>query len=201
MYEESMTEESEFEGHFKKVYLEVLEKFPWVGKDEVTLKYNPLIFIISFLDVNPYILMGTGQLVKSPYLLVSDDFFTVFDDEQKKAIIAHELGHYKRSKDYSLEKLTMHAKFKDQLFSFYSLNHDYKEMLRNSDKKLGRKIDRLEKWRLLDEMHADNKAVKAGYKEPLLSALERTLKEYGDCIGDPGRNMVVERVKNIKKRS
>lgn len=201
MYEESMTEESELEGKFKRVYLEVLEKFPWAGEDEVTLRYNPFIFIISFLDVDPYILMGAGQLVKSPYLLASDDFFTVFDDEQKKAIIAHELGHYKRSKGYSLEKLTMHAKFKEQLFSFYSLNHDYKEMLLDSDKKLCQKINRLVKWRLLDEMHADDEAVKAGYKEPLLSALERTLKEYGDLIGDQGREMVVERVKNIKKRS
>lgn len=159
----------DLEKELKEMYLKVVKKFPQIKESEITIKYptNVIAGITLVQGKNGF----HGRLDASKFFF--DDYQLGFTDEEREAVIAHELGHY----DYY--KKNFNSRRINRIVKWNNKSHLYDEfptffyMVGLFSKRTRRNIKRLEKWYMMTEMYADSKAAEAGYDRQISSALEK----------------------------
>lgn len=150
----------------KKVYLDVVKKFPDIKPKELKLECYPL-------DSTAGLLMFNFLFKYEPTLIVGRFFFSLSPLE-KEATIAHELGHYHRLRKYGRKKL-----LNTLTLNFIACNYQENS---EADERKKRFYNRVEKWYALFESYADNKAAEAGYAAGLISVLKKICQREGDGL-------------------
>ena len=172
-YFEGIGLEDYFEGidNIKRTYFKVCKKFPLIKKGEVKLRFNPEVKLaglwIEEVLTNPLLDFGILLFKRS--------------DEEKEAIIAHELGHYICiTEHYKTPKMI------ERMLRWMNIlnNHEFKTFWGGYSVE-SPKIRRIKDWTLIHEIYADNQAVKAGYGEKLLATLKTDLIIYN--LSERGR--------------
>lgn len=169
----------EFEDRFSKV----LKKFPDVKEGEIKIEYFP--------DAPEYIIFSPfeGYFFRryNPMLNIGK-LFDIFSVEEQEAIMAHELGHYRRMRNKSFRKISWIVDTSTRIPSYR------KAMLTKKNK---HEVQRLLKWYILFEGHADNEAVKEGYSKQLFSALKKAYKQKRIPI--LAKRGLEDRIKNLEE--
>ncbi|MBM3199562.1 hypothetical protein FJZ53_01405 [Candidatus Woesearchaeota archaeon] len=101
--------------------------------------------------------------------------FGCLSSEELEGVVAHELGHYahmaKGNSTDSIMRQYRWTHMSDVCCNRRLMNR----ILTRLDKSYKRRVYRLNKWYLLSEIDADNRAAGAGYGKGLLSALKSFL--------------------------
>ncbi|MBM3199558.1 hypothetical protein FJZ53_01385 [Candidatus Woesearchaeota archaeon] len=149
-------------GYIFKEYYKILKKFKNIGLEELNIMYSQ--------EADKYAALSAGEY--QSFLVIGKKFLTLSKGEMR-AVIAHELGHYERLKDYSRKRFIL-TNLRDEEFFNYAKEG-------KTQGKYKHRFDMLKKWSLLHEIDADNKALKAGYGEPMLNILKSftNSKEFG----------------------
>ncbi|MDP2908872.1 MAG: hypothetical protein Q8N77_03625 [Nanoarchaeota archaeon] len=183
----------------KEVYRKVVKKFPEIDEKDVSITFDFFAGYVAFTSIDAKKFILNGEVVVKPTLYVGPNFFLLSDREMEMAI-AHELGHYKRERGYSNNVLRRKTNFIKTMHNYSSMHlEDYL----CACKKEGHKIERLKKWNMLNELYADNEAVRAGYYKELLSFLEDMVREYDHCYGGVHpmyTGLLKDRIKNLKRK-
>lgn len=161
----------------RNTYLEVLKNFPNMREGETELRFNKKTdFIQISLTYNEKINDGTP--FKIPTMNFGPYFLTLSEEEQK-ASIAHELGHF----NYWIKNCnhnTIMRKFKwGDDTEFYDEHRWITYIISFLSGKSKRRIERLQKMYTMIEIRADNEAARAGYAKPFLSVLKKISSNYG----------------------
>lgn len=171
-----------------KIYSKVVKKFPEIKKKEITLKYQAPVCYAELRLIDPIEYFVWHKLIKYPVIAAGCMFFEVNRGE-REAIIAHELGHYKRHKKSNINKIKKHINMFQEV-GIYKLI----ETGTNPNHKMKRMI----KCLTMHELYADQEAIKAGYSKSLLSFLERILNRHEDELSRLQREELRLRIKNLK---
>ncbi len=175
---------------YKKMYSEVLKKFPHISEGEIKLKFEP-----STKDIIGISILEDDMLNPEIYMF---KYFSNLTEDEKKAVIAHEIGHYYHyvKKHYNIKRTQRLTKFFEEA-AFYNAHQRISKILGFISKKQKHKIKRLQKWYILQEIYADNKAAEVGYGEHVLSAIK-------DLVNDGYEPVYKEefqaRVKNLEEK-
>lgn len=183
----------------KGIYRKVVKKFPEIDEKEVSIAFDFLAGYVAFTSIDTYKFISHGEIAVKPTLYAGPSFF-LLSDREKEMAIAHELGHYKREKGCSTAVLRRKTNFLKNMHDYSSM---YLEDYLCACKKEGHKIERLKKWNALNEVYADNEAVRAGYYNEMRSFLLDMKREYDHCYGGVHpilMDLLKDRIKNLKRK-
>ena len=121
-------------------------------------------------------------------VLTINEPFHELCDEEKKELIAHEIGHYKRIRNRTPEKVKQAAKLE---FLFGTGSYRY---LVNRNK------ERFVKWYTLKEIDADNQILEAFPGKAFLQNLKTSYNEYKDIMNEECKQITEARIANLEKR-
>lgn len=172
----------------EKTCSNIVKNFSEIKEEELKLEYDPFAngqAFISFLDDN------SKQKRYSPIIVIGQDLLRL-DDTSKEAVIAHEIGHYCRMKNYSAKRL-------ERISGWLYLASSYNETHADIDY-FKHKINRIQKWADMNEINADSKAFDAGYGKQVLHALKQTLDTYDESLSMIGKKNIIARIKNIEEK-
>ena len=145
-----------------KLYIKVIKDFPEVKESEIELNYNPFSGLASFSLIDHLRYRSLGEIVFKPTLQIGLNFFK-FKDEDKEAIIAHELGHYISNKKLSNKRIDSRMRHNQELWNLeYALNNNLPSPFNEH------KTKRLKQFKIARENKANKEAAKAGYGKTLL---------------------------------
>lgn len=183
-----------------KTYIEVLEKFPEIRKEEIGIEEaNSLLrpFFVLGLHMNIEKWPVSDKRPKAN-LIVGLQFYLLADKE-KEAAIAHELGHYVHNvkKSYNAKRAERMRGWNKSLKMYASKS--LKEML-DLDEREKHKFERLEKWYIMKEIDADNKAANAGYGKPMLLTLKKLSKNKYEHISPVYQKEMTMRINNLEDK-
>ena len=181
----------------------LFKKFPAIKNGEVKLEYASNANIAGFSMFDNYELFCHNRIVKHPVLAINSSFYKLNKDEAEP-VIAHELGHHYFFQNISPAKLRRRALWN----MVYKYNSKFLQCLddvtdpasikyllkyRQDEKRMAR----LEKWDLLKEIYADNKAAESGNGNDLL----KFLKKYHEKNNPTTDNeMLHARIKNLEEK-
>lgn len=166
-----------------KVYSKVLKKFKSIELGELKMLY------LQYLD--KYAILSAGEY--ESFMMIGKRFFSLGKGEMG-AVIAHELGHYEKTRHYSRDKLIITNLRDEELVSYAKQDENLPEAYRH-------RFERLKKWCLLYEIDADNKAVKAGYGMPMLNILESFAKtDKYENMPKILKDQIDDRIKNLERK-
>lgn len=193
--------EKEFEKtEMEKIYPKVLEKFPEIRKEEIGTEDASSLFRLFFvlgLRMNTEKWPVSDKRPKAS-LVIGLQFY-LLTDEEKEAAIAHELGHYIHhvKKSYNAKRVERMLGWNKSLkmYSFKSL----KEMLDLNEGEKHR-FERLQKWYIMKELDADNKAINAGYGRSMLLTLKNLSESEYEHIGPVYQKEITARIKNLEEK-
>lgn len=181
----------------EKIYLKVLENFPEIKKEDLKLVrlpfYNPA--YACLLMVNPIKFMYNNEVVVDPMIILGDKFLES-DEQEKEAMLAHELGHYSRYKRYSIHKIRQTVK-RNTLVKEY--DNAFTEIVTIIDPKIGHMVKRLRKWNMLQELYADKRAAGTRYGKGMVKLLEKHYSQYYEMLQSTQREEIETRIRNLKK--
>jgi len=147
----------------KKLYKEVVEDFPGAEEEkEIRFRFYDYVHIAGYcVDEDIHSLSDEELLLKKvrkPMIGIGKAFFN-YNKEEKKVILAHEIGHQEESRDKNNKRL----KTRQELFKKLDLykNGEIPYMKR-------RKIERLEDLSSRVEIAADNYVAKTKYAQGLI---------------------------------
>ncbi|MBM3199560.1 hypothetical protein FJZ53_01395 [Candidatus Woesearchaeota archaeon] len=156
----------------EKAYATALQKFPNIKKEEISLNvvFDSLgkDFILGIVVNSPSESIKYGVKAR---ILAGLQFF-LFKDREMEAGIAHELGHYEHAmKSYNDNRILRMKRFFEQTakYAMPNLSTSIKLLF---NKKHKHRWKRLQKWYIMKEMYADNKAFEAGYGAYVLADLK-----------------------------
>lgn len=179
------------EKKFKEIYSEVVNSFPSIEGWRIRLEYDP-----SFGD---YASLITEEAFWPPrrkprfnYTICVGSSFYWLNNDEKKAVISHELGHYCKQKNCSAKKVEKEMKW------WREIEKHENRLLKTQD--LNHRINRLIKWRVLTENYADNKAFEAGYGNNVLGILKNIYQEEYDTMGLINDKILTARIKNLEDK-
>jgi len=155
--------ENEIQEYIHDMYRSVVKSFVDIfdmKEDEIKIRYKK--------DMD-----GTASYhhilhTRAAKILLKSDFFYLSKEEQK-GLMAHEIGHHIEYKECSIPKLKRKAKW-SRMYEGSRKIPDSRPHWRK----------RIEKWGILNEMAADNNAVKAGFGKQILERYKRLYSEYND---------------------
>ena len=152
----------------KDLYKKVVKLIPGVEEKELRIKYSkhPKLDYAGLFLMDEWLYTKFKIIVKRPKIGIDQKFMDLENSEQE-AIIAHELGHYKRERRYNTKELKT---LLTRLNKMHGLFDDRKISPHNGA--------RLIQWYVLHEIYADNVAIDAGYGQPLLSFLKKMYQVY-----------------------
>ena len=179
----------------EKTYLRTLENFPEIGKEGIKIRYLGLTDYAYMLMVDPYKFLYENEVVVDPMIIIGDKFLES-DEQEKEAMLAHELGHYCRYKKYSIHKIRQTVK-RNTLVKEY--DDAFTEIVTIIDPKIGHMVKRLRKWNMLQELYADKRAAGARYGKSLIKLLEKHYSQYYEILQPRMREEVETRIRNLKK--
>lgn len=182
----------------RKSYFKVLEKFPSIKEEEIGIEsagslFRP--FFVLGLRMNTEKWPVSNKRPKAS-LVVGLQFY-LLTDEEKGAAIAHELGHYIHyvKKSYNVKRVERMISWNKSLKMYASKS--LKEMLDLNEREKYR-FERLQKWYIMKELDADNKAINAGYGKSMFYTLKNfTEREYEHICPVYQKEMTM-RIKNLE---
>jgi len=184
----------------RRSYLKVLEKFPNIKKGEIGTEsasslFRP--FSVLGLRMNTEKWPASDKRPKAN-LVVGLQFY-LLTDEEREAAIAHELGHYTHhvKKVYNINRIRKSQEWNKNLKMYASKSP--KEMLDLSEREKHR-FERLEKWYIMKELGADNKALNAGYGRSMLLTLKNLSENEYEHIGPVYQKEITMRIKNLEEK-
>lgn len=179
----------------KDRYRSVLKRFPEIKEDEISIGYASH---IPYACLGFYKDMAKEDTVAKFVVLVGPFFFVLFDDEEKEAVIAHELGHYVYKKKHGLSEVERLSDEFEQLESYYKRkNSEEKVVITYSDEEK-RRIEELQDRHNNYEVYADNEAVKRGYGKQKLSALKKIAERHYEHLSQMSKEAVKVRIERLK---
>lgn len=151
-------------------------------KERIIIEYHTD-FSFAYMVMNP------------PRIFVGMYFFRLNDEEQK-AVTAHELGHYICDKNNHPNK----TKRQEQWVREYK----FPPILNSLSKKGRHRKKKIQKWYILSECYADNQVVEVGYGYSLLTIL-KFLKKNSNIPFIPFFNLrdkkeIKARIKNLEQK-
>lgn len=173
-----------------KVYFKVVKNFPDIKKQEIRLEYQASVPYAELNIINRVEYFVWNKLVKDTSITIGDMFFKV-NKEQRKAIIAHELGHYKRHKKYGINKIGKHIKMLQEVDAYKGTE---------TGETLDHRTARMVKCLIMHELYADQETVKAGYGKPLLSFLKMAGKKHKERLPRLQKEELKLRIKNLEEK-
>lgn len=181
----------------EKIYLRTLENFPEIRKEEIKIKYSRFEGYSYMLMVDPYKFMYKNEVVVDPMIIIGDKFLES-DEQEKEAMLAHELGHYCRYKigRQSINKIRQNGN-RNILVKKY--NYSFTQIVINLNPKIRHRVKRLQKWKMLQELYADKRAAEAGYGKGIVKLLEKHYSQYYKMLQPTGREEIEIRIRNLKK--
>lgn len=195
----------------KKSYLEVVKKFPSIQEEDISIIYKPGEYVaIRFKDL--FELVYGGRSTKKAVIYFDPYFSKVYcREDEAKAIIAHELGHYEHKTRGSLKAFRRRMLWDLVYDTFHEVhsgnNKIMLENLRISNSSLDKyvfkqlqdekRLARLEKCQQLEELYSDNKTVEAGYGKAMLSVSKKMFNRDKDLGPDP---FFEARIKNLEEK-
>jgi hypothetical protein len=194
-----MLENFPMEGtELEKTYLRTLENFPEIKKGDIKIKYLKSTDYALMLMVDPLKFVYENKVVVDPMIIICDKFLES-DEQEKEAMLAHELGHYSRYKKrgQSINKIRQNVN-RNMLVKSY--NNPSIQAFITLDPKMAYKVKRLQKWNMLQELYADKRATEAGYGKVLINVLTRHLKEYNMFFAPVQRDEMTIRIKNLEEK-
>lgn len=170
-----MLENFSMEGtELERTYLRTLENFPEIRRGDIQIKYLISIDYALMLVVDPYKFVYENEVVVDPMIIIGDKFLES-DEQEKEAMLAHELGHYdyytKNLNPYRFSRLVKWTD-KSELYDKYQIFFDIAGFF---SKRINHKVKRIQKWYLLTEVYANRKAAEAGYGKHMISAMKKIL--------------------------
>lgn len=169
--------------HIYKVYSKVLKKFKSIELGELKMLY--------LQDLDKYAELSAGEY--GSFIVIGRKFFSLGKREMG-AVIAHELGHYKKIRHYSHDRFIITNLRDEELVS-------YAKQGKNLPETYNHRFERLKKWCLLHEIDADNKAAKAGYGKPILNILISFAKAYEHKeLHHILKEQIDDRIKNLEEK-
>jgi len=176
-----MKEYEEPTDKLKRIYQKVVKNFPEIEKDDIRIEFErvPHDIGIAMIDYERY--EAKGEVIRDPTIYVGLYFFG-FKEKEMEAAIAHELGHYMHYKNFSTDMLRRLIKW---VIASNEMSYTNK---------------RIQKWSLMDEIYADEQALKAGYGKPLISSLKHVLQTYYKTLPQIGKKELNVRIENLEKK-
>jgi len=175
-----------YEEDLEKVYKKVIENIPELKEIDIELEFNN-----GFPDsagisvVNSKLYFFKGEIKIEPRIIIGYKWMMVNDDE-KEAIIAHELGHYHRHSKY------FNNNYKMKNFANWVLQSSGQRHKRHSK-------DTLLNWKLMHELYADSYAAKLGYGEKLKDHLQKFIhKKFGN-VSPTSKKLTEKRIENLER--
>ena len=157
------------------IYSEVVKSFPKIKEKEIKI-----IYIDRWHNTGGYKLLTKEGNKKEPRIILGADFFKLLSKEQQEAVIAHEIGHHERMKNYTIPRL----KSLNKLTIMHVLN-----LIPDSHPKWEQ---RLKKWYILNENAANNYVAKTKYGKSLLESYKN---QYS-----PSNEIVQELITNLENK-
>jgi len=179
----------------KDRYRSVLKRFPEINEDEIEIGYD---FSTPYACIGCYNDTSKGDTVLKFIVLVGPFFFELFDDGEKEAVIAHELGHYIYKKNHDSSKTERLLDEFEQLESYYKRKNSEEKIIITYSDKEKRRIKEIQDLYNTYEIYADNEAVKRGYGKQKLSALEKIVKKHYDYLDQMSKEAVKARIERLK---
>ncbi len=179
-------EKNSIETELKRIYQEVLKSFPDVKEEELKLNYIP--------DLNDYIIFSPFEGSTESYrpTLVIGRLLSELNNKEKEAVMAHEIGHYLRTKNYSMKRI-VRAMNRYEKIQFYTEENITNEQFKHN-------VERLQKFFFMFENYADSKAIEAGYGEHVLSALKKTYNNHNKSFPAMSKRNICQRIKNLEEK-
>lgn len=163
---------------FKKMYSKVVKKFPNIKNDEITLCFDPFVSYAEISLFDNIRIFHENEYVFDPKLSIGLSFFSKFNDKEREAVIAHELGHYDyRTRYRDLNRMKKVTKWVMDV-NDYNMDVLKVKIISLFNKKKKHRIERLQGWYIMYELYADKKAAEAGYGKQMLAVLKKILPEY-----------------------
>lgn len=166
----------DYECEARKLYFKVLEKFPSISKEDgkISIDQKTLFAHISVeYDEHSY-------KPKLRFNLIIDNLLFTLPEDWREAIIAHELGHYCQiTKNFNARRFKRQVRWAE-CSDFYYNHRDITDVLKFLNKKHVHREKRVQKWFIMREIYADNKALEAGYGYGILSLLKSYRGIYFD---------------------
>lgn len=178
----------EKQAEVEKTYAKVLKRFSDINETEVRVVYMP--FLEEYAVLSPFDYRYQLGCYAYSHVLNIGELFFVFSDEEKEAVIAHELGHYRRTKNQNLNKIIREISWNNEIGTYVKNGNI------NENK---HRIERLQKWSFLSESYADNEAIKEGYQEELFSALKTAYKKDKGKMPIIAERVLKSRMDNLKR--
>ncbi|MBM3199561.1 hypothetical protein FJZ53_01400 [Candidatus Woesearchaeota archaeon] len=167
------------------VYHDVAKKFKDLNVQDVTIKYAP--DMDDYAVLSPY---GEDEKRKKPTLFVGHLMFNL-DKEEIEAVIAHELGHYVRIKNYSWEKFKKQSDWSQEIGDYTS------HMLK--DEAVKHRVKRLQNWYFLIESYADKQAADKGYAKHIVSSIKKINRWHEKEMPLLAKRNDAKRIKSLEK--
>lgn len=175
------------EKNLKKVYQEVLKRFPDIKEEELELNY--------IKELDDYIVFSPFKgvfLVRYHPTLIVGKLFLELDDKEKEAVMAHEMGHYLRIRNYSMKRIVR------VMNRYESVSSYTEEKIR--DEQFKHKVERLQKFFFMFEKYSDSKAIEAGYGVHVLSALKKVYTKHYETFPVMTKINIYQRIKNLEEK-
>lgn len=169
----------------ERLYKEVLERFPEIKPYEISLHFQGGSGLHASMAIDRHML---DFQKKVSGVLIINELFHKLSNEEKKELIAHEIGHYKRVRKKTPEKI---KKMIELEFLCTSGNYRY---LRNRNK------ERFVKWYMLKEMDADNCVLEAFPGRAFLQHLKTNYKEYAHMMNKELKQVIEARIANLEEK-
>ncbi|MBM3199553.1 hypothetical protein FJZ53_01360 [Candidatus Woesearchaeota archaeon] len=177
----------------KQKYTKIFKSFPDIKDDDIALTYASY---VPYAKLRTY--EADGKIIKT-VIVLGLFFYELFDDEEREAVVAHELGHYIHRKNRSISEA------KELSDKFYELESYYKR--RDSEEKVVITYTDEEKHRIKElqdihnayEFYADDKAIKSGYGEQILSSLEKIAEKHYNRLSRMSKESVKARIERLKQ--
>ena len=181
----------------ERTYLRTLENFPEIKRGDIKIKYLRSTDYALMLMVDPLKFVYENKVVVDPMIIICDKFLES-DEQEKEAMLAHELGHYSRYKKrgQSINKIRQNVN-RNMLVKSY--NNPSIQAFITLDPKMAYKVKRLQKWNMLQELYADKRATEAGYGKGMVKLLEKHYSQYYEMLQPTAREEIETRIRNLKK--
>ena len=179
-------------------YQEVIKKFPEITENiQIDTVAKDIPAELSMLNTSLF--SSIDEVEFTPTLYIGSKFFELNKDEQEAAV-AHELSHYICDREKSIERLVKERHFCRKLEEYREAERDLGKIITFLDKKEKLKMKGIQKWKIKDEISADNYVIKKGYGPSLLLILKKSTKKHADRLSDTGKEEIKARIENLEQK-
>jgi len=176
---------------------EVLQKFSDITH-EIPVRFNISCPWIALGETYRKDIQNSKSYQVSPEIIVGLLFFDLPILEQK-ALLAHELGHFKHSLKGLNRPRT--SKRNNWILNYQALSHaEFANKDLEPIENRSHYIKRICQLAQLREIYADNQSIEAGYGKPLLDCLRKSTHKYHDLFSVMEIETNQKRIENLEQK-